>query len=364
MTGYLYETFTNTTGLAQLEAGDTFTITPTDGIIAQTERISAGDTDIGLSLKVAGDLEVSYLFLNGGDYLGFSAVENFQSAGGISCIIIGFLTGGTTFDNAGAITAQHAIALDVGGFQKALFNSGTISAATGVMLRNGADNTTLMNTGTISACSDGIAIQTSHNPIQNDGAIRASFGAGIGISDEAIPSNLQTINNTGRIESATFIGVNAAMGDVNASLVVNNSGVITGGQFSIATSGPSKDHITNSGTLNGTLFLSAGNDTYTGHGGFLNGDAQLGDGSDLFDLRGGAMSRIVYGGTAMTANTLTMPPPTSSRAPIPALTGSLPPTRTVWATISRTSPCWRPGISNAPAMRWPTSWSVIQATTG
>ena len=189
------------------------------------------------------------------------------------------------------------MAIEVGHSSNILTNTGRILGGTAFLLDATADTTNLSNSGDISATTgDAINISSTQNFIQNDGTIRSSAGAAIHIIGDALPANTETIVNNGTLESTGLSGILSVLGNAQASLVVNNTGIISGGSFSINASGLSNDHIVNSGTLIGTLTLGGGDDSYFGHGGLLNSDAVLGDGNDTIDLRGGAINGTVYGG--------------------------------------------------------------------
>ncbi len=296
MTAYLYTDLQTTLGFATLAAGDTFTVSSTGSLIDPNDGIVAGPGASGLFFRVAGELDISRVQLVGGDFVSIAATGSVYSTTTGALFLLGDATGSTQFDNAGSITALAGVGVIMANGGNSLHNSGTISGLYGVELGaiGGADH--LVNSGEIFGRLSALLIDTGGEIIQNDGALRATDGAGIEIDGDFLPATTETITNTGTISTDGFWGILCTLGTTGSTLTITNSGTISGGLHSIGAGGESADHIVNTGTLNGSVNLFNGNDTYIGTGGVLNGDAVMGAGNDTFDLRGGVMNGTVYGG--------------------------------------------------------------------
>ena len=294
MTDYVYATLTNALGFTFLTFNDTFSILPSGGIINRSVAIVATTNELGMQIRVAGDLEVDSVFLNGADFVTFSASANFYSTTTVGAIRLGFQVGQTIFDNAGAITDVVGTAIVVGHSTNSIANTGRILGNTAILLEPDADNTSLVNSGDITAIKgDAISIFSAQNVLQNDGIIRATQSIAIDIFGQTLPANSETITNNGTIESAGFVAIQSVMNNGEAALVLHNTGTISGGVFSVIANGISVDHVLNSGTIVGIISLGGGNDTYVGRGGLLSGDLEMGIGNDLVDLRGGSITGII-----------------------------------------------------------------------
>jgi Ca2+-binding RTX toxin-like protein len=210
------------------------------------------------------------VFLNGSIfsiYDGHEVIVAGTVADEFETISLGSSTGGAnsvTVEATGQVRAfggYTAVVLD--GFEQQVVNHGLITGGTGVFLLSegpaGTSSSTLVNTGTINA---------------------EVYGVWHDFSEE--------------------------------TLTINNSGTIRGGVASFLSDRTSKDQITNSGTMIGTVQLGAGDDIYDGRlgtvQGIVVGDAgndrlYSGAGNDgLFgavgndQLRGGAGNDTLNGG--------------------------------------------------------------------
>ncbi|MDO6963955.1 calcium-binding protein [Rhizobium alvei] len=146
-------------------------------------------------------------------------------------------------------------------------------------------------TGYVASQSNaGIAMLGYGSVIDNDGSI---YGGSNGIAWWSAPaegaSQKSYILNSGHIE-----GDNAGIYmDTNETVVIRNSGVISGGSYSISITGSGPIRVVNHGLLDGLVALGSGNDIYNGTDGEANSNIQGFDGNDR--LLGGDSEEILFG---------------------------------------------------------------------
>jgi Ca2+-binding RTX toxin-like protein len=192
----------------------------------------------------------------------------------------------------------------VAGFVNQITNAGTINGGrSNALLITG--NVTIENTGTITATpTAGFSIFFATNTIQ--------VGASTGSTSLLQLTNSGTINAPsagpgGRaIQASSAIITNNASGTIDGlsgpqtailallDLTLVNHGLIRGG-IQGGDSATIGDSVTNNSTINGSIFLRAGNDTLINRGA-LNDFADLGAGDDVFDGVGGTQMGVVTGG--------------------------------------------------------------------
>ena len=217
------------------------------------------------------------------------------TAGGLDAGMGLLVQGGTTAQaaNSGTIEAGGA-AISIGmqvisGMTTQATNSGTIQAS-GALFGVGlmAQGTTLQmdNSGTIDTSSGlmGIGIMAmggmDHAQISNSGTITTNGSTqAIGMIVESLTSQ---VVNSGTIDaSSATMGVGLTVASMSSEIV--NSGTISGttaslwGQYGI-------QNVTNSGTLNGDVWLMDGGDAFNAAGGMVNGTIDGGDGYDVLNF--------------------------------------------------------------------------------
>uniref|UniRef100_UPI0021CF896C beta strand repeat-containing protein n=1 Tax=Kordiimonas aestuarii TaxID=1005925 RepID=UPI0021CF896C len=205
----------------------------------------------------------------------------------------------STFVNEGAVVAVGSNILTRGIYAVAnsmVDNRGFIYAvsnttAVGVIDDAPTANVTLENSGQIIVWSDHTAYGAllPRATVTNDASISAS-GRTLAVTITA-----NTITNTGAITAiadtgGTTVGVRLRFD--NASL--NNQGTITGNIHAASDTDSTGVTVTNSGTINGDVELSAGNDTLDGSGGTITGTIVGGSGND--NLIGGISADNMNGG--------------------------------------------------------------------
>ena len=133
---------------------------------------------------------------------------------------------------------------------------------------------TLNNAGSIS----GNTVAVNFNGLPDVESLLFNSGSIFGFSDAIMAGNLSvqdlTVENTGLISSQP--GGIAIY--ISGLAKIFNSGTIIGG----IQTGSKFDVITNAGTINGSIYLGQGDDTYDGRGGSLTGTVFGGDGADHY----------------------------------------------------------------------------------
>jgi Ca2+-binding RTX toxin-like protein len=146
-------------------------------------------------------------------------------------------------------------------------------------------------TGYVASQSNaGIAMLGYGSVIDNDGSI---YGGSNGIAWWSAPAEAASqksyILNSGHVE-----GENAGIYmDTSETVVIRNSGVISGGSYSISITGSGPIRVVNHGLLDGLVALGGGNDIYNGSDGEANGNIQGFGGNDR--LLGGDSEDILFG---------------------------------------------------------------------
>jgi Ca2+-binding RTX toxin-like protein len=144
----------------------------------------------------------------------------------------------------------------------------------------GANSVTVQATGEVYSFDVfAVAMYGTGQQVVNHGLVWGDAGVWFG-SESAAPATISSLVNTGTIE-ASGLGVYHNSED---TLIVNNSGTIRGGETSSSSSfvsqSDSKDLITNSGIMIGSVYLGVGDDLYDGRLGTVDGDVFGGWGND------------------------------------------------------------------------------------
>ncbi|MDQ0323141.1 Ca2+-binding RTX toxin-like protein [Pararhizobium capsulatum DSM 1112] len=125
--------------------------------------------------------------------------------------------------------------------------------------------------------------------VENDGTIFSSFVALL--IDGTNAASQSTVINTGLIDG----GLYGIFHSGSETLNVENNGTIKSGHFAyVSTNASAIDQITNTGKMDGTLFLGGGNDVFDSRLGTLSGTVNADAGSDK--LYGSALADTFYGG--------------------------------------------------------------------
>jgi Ca2+-binding RTX toxin-like protein len=172
----------------------------------------------------------------------------------------------------------------------------------------GAHNVTIKPGGHVQALvtfGTAIAVSSDGSTVVNQGLV-ASYD-GYGVSMYGFNANsAQHLTNSGTIEAAK-IGIVRGPSNATETLIVNNSGVISGGDGSFGGNGGTppvaRDIIINTGRMTGQISLDGGNDSYSGAAGHLAGKLFAGAGNDV--AIGGIDNDWLEGGTetdALTGN--------------------------------------------------------------
>lgn len=187
--------------------------------------------------------------------------------------------GGTLFTNNGHITSLAGEGFAIKAGANRILNHGTIDLAAGVMRFDAAGNDSLTNTGTITGIGNNsqglVDVLGASFTLTNSGDIVTGTGT-YAIRDTAA-SGTSVYANAGTIAALAGIGMEVQ----TANATVYNSGTISGLYTAMILSGNS-NYVRNTGTINGTVFLGNGGDTFDGIGGTTNGTIVGGQGSDTY----------------------------------------------------------------------------------
>lgn len=254
MTTYLITNAVTWVGLTSFQAGDKLIVTPGAALVMPDASLSDVGVAGATAINFAGYVYLHDLSVDQNVTFGITVSGQFISGSAGSAITLN----GGHLDNAGQITASNGTAVQTLGVGASLSNAGRISAVEGVAL--GGTSASLMNLGTVE-------------------------GTGVGVN---VTANLALVTNIGSISSAGT-AVSITLGTAGNSMDLVNAGHIQG---DVTSSGLSDDHLSNTGTIAGTVDLGAGNDIYSG--GKLSGDLKMGLGQDLVDARGNAVAGIIF----------------------------------------------------------------------
>lgn len=142
-------------------------------------------------------------------------------------------------------------------------------------------------TGVVHSFGTAVGLFGTDTEVQNAGKI---WAAEYGVMLAADGGGESTIVNTGDITSSKY-GIYRLAG--TDTFKVTNSGTINA-VTAFLSSGDAVDMLTNTGRINGNVFLGGEDDLYFGSGGSVKGNVDAGDGNDI--LRGGNSRDIFFGG--------------------------------------------------------------------
>lgn len=202
--------------------------------------------------------------------------------------------------NAGSIFSVNGNGVNLSGDDTPISNSGTIRGRDVGILAAGFDYT-ILNDGTIEA---GVGVnpvavymtgQGFNQLLVNTGTIR-SVKPGEGTAVSVTGANGTTIDNAGLIQSVGGVAIDASA--ATGALRLTNSGTISGSaNFTLSVAATDlSDAVTNSGQINRSVGLGAGDDTFYGVGGTVAGTVFGGDGNDTFHVSDAALAIFEAGG--------------------------------------------------------------------
>ncbi|MEJ6398390.1 beta strand repeat-containing protein [Yoonia sp. 208BN28-4] len=311
-----------------LVQGDTGTINNSGNISA------SGVNSIGVSLTtMANDVIVNSGQISGvqgglaasGQGVSVTNSGSISSTGGDAIVLSG--SGQVTNTAQGTVNARDA-AIDVAGLASQAVNAGSLTSEDVGIIMQG-DAVTVDNSGSIVAENIGIATIGVNATVTNTGSISTSSFEGVGVFLQRADSifinegtviggntavvmegdNSQLINEAGGVISGKLRGndrdavrVESNAGDVNE---ITNLGTIEGTIFSTFFGffeeqddqpGVGVEILTNSGLIDGDVYLHGGDDIYDGSLGTLTvfSEIHLGSGDD--ELLGGEGRERVYDG--------------------------------------------------------------------
>ncbi|MCD1636303.1 autotransporter outer membrane beta-barrel domain-containing protein [Martelella mediterranea] len=251
--------------------------TETDGAgdaVTEVKSTASVNTTVGADNGFASSIGVASMAHGTGDaYTTSEAGSYIQTIadGGPVATAIGI---GALAENGNAtVVTAGDIALDASA-------SGDIFAAAAIaQVNNGGMASLTMNGGSISATASGAAIGLGTFTLGTGAtyavnALGGSVSADIGIKTESEAGQTGTV----------MIGSDAAItasGGHDGMALVDLDGAVT---------------VTTTGTVVGTAWLGAGDDTFNLAGGSWTGDIQGEDGNDAFNWTGGALNSGFYGG--------------------------------------------------------------------
>lgn len=238
------------------------------GTIVNTGTIHSGFTDTPDQLSA----EQSSLAVYGAS-IAFNHAKDVAVAG---------ISGLTTLDNSGTISATSGSGEAVATSWVAVTNSGTITATSDDYAAVGVWNASATNSGTITATGKTWAVGVD-GLLPNSGTITATASAGTAIGVAGTQ-----VFNSGTITATTAIGV---FDPATTQYLVINSGTINGAiTFNTGNADGSATAlggmIINSGRIAGDVNLGSGTDTFFGLGGTVTGTITGGSGADVFVVDG------------------------------------------------------------------------------
>lgn len=189
--------------------------------------------------------------------------------------------------NIGGIAAVWVL-----GSNSFIDNAGEASGVWGLYVQD-YDGSSIVNSGLASGAASnsvaaGILVETSAGVlIQNSGVVTGGNGVISRSSDF-------TLRNTGEISGVVGAGIDASQQSPTGGVKIVSSGVVTGAAAAIIGT-EFGDVVRNAGLMSGDVELGAGDDRYAGGQGVVDGVVKGDGGED--DLRGGAKDDVFRGGT-------------------------------------------------------------------
>lgn len=200
-------------------------------------------------------------------------------------------------------TGQSAIAISLGGDHSDVqIVGGAVSGNIGIKAYG--DNATISNSGTIVGSTAGVQIHGSNSSMTNNGGLSSATGAALnvlnvdhfsfvsdgtmsgatGIHSEAADLSIKLGKHSVIDSSGTTIENISQQGDT-AHIVNRGTLSSDGNVFSLVIDGrEGKEHVRNSGKIDGSISLGGGDDVYDGRGGKVSGAIAGGAGYDTYIL--------------------------------------------------------------------------------
>lgn len=205
-----------------------------------------------------------------------------------------------TLTNAGDIYSVNGTAVFMTGTDMVLNNSGRIQGRDVGLVAAGISYS-ITNSGTIdcvaatTASAVYLAGTSAAKVLVNTGVIQSLVpGSGTAIIVEA--HNLTTIVNSGTVRSVGGVAIDASTS--TGGIHLTNSGTITSSTaFVLSVAGTNlADTLINTGSINRSVGLGDGDDTFNGIGGFVGGTVFGGDGSDTYRVSDALLAIFEAGG--------------------------------------------------------------------
>jgi outer membrane autotransporter protein len=175
----------------------------------------------------------------------------------------------------------------------------------GRIISSNQDTTPVSFPGSPSFVPSSTAISLGSTPISSITVINDASGVieALGPTSTAISSSSAlSLTNSG-----TISGSAGNVPTLSQNMLVYRAGAIEGSSYG--------DNIVNSGTITGSIDLSAGNDSFV-NSGTISGNVSLGDGDDFFEFdNGSSVIGTVDGGTGLDRLTINVLPFANSLAP-------------------------------------------------
>ncbi len=299
------------------------------GPITNSGTISANGIDQGTGIETNG---VDTLITNSGtiEASGGSMAEGIYATG----------TNTARVNNSGSITTDGSGAsvglIAQGGATAQVANSGTIETSGGFAATSmqvvGGDMAQVTNSGLVRAngvmIGMGFLVAGNNAQVTNSGTVDAGGGM-VAMGMQVIAGNTAQVTNSGTINAhGSDMGVGLVVQGVNSQ--VNNSGTInvSGGVQGMGLMVQGNAEITNSGAISGStdaIWATAGGQTVT-NSGTINGGVWLEDSNDSFNAAGGVVNGLIDGGDGYDVLRFTMDISAESwESALAALAGQLDP---------------------------------------
>ena len=302
----------STTGTTGSTNGQAIDLDNTSGTVATTitnhGTITAADADairagINATINNYGTIAGNYAALTDGGTDGNDGIDfQAQTGGKVNNYAGGTITGarhGITGENAVTVVNSGTITGKLGSGINIDYVAGTSTTATtyvtnnaGGVIQGTAGSYSYGSGGTSTASVDGDGIDVDYLVvIKNYGEIDA-HGTSTGNLSEAITVGGGEIDN---YAGGVIYSVQRAItvddsngGNAYGATTIYNEGTITGADGeAISITDTYADTVTNKGTINGSIALGGGNDTYNDYAGStLNGQLDGGTGTDTLNLLG------------------------------------------------------------------------------
>jgi len=294
----------NNTGVIDASAGNFSIIINDRGNGNTTINNTLGATiTAGSTTTAILTLDVSDSVQNAGEITGGVDLGNLNdtltnTATGTITGYINMGTGDDSVSNSGSVNGN----IDLGIGDDSINNAGVINGNIATNNSGGgiaaSDNDTVVNSGVINTSGTSHIVSISDNGtgstnVTNSG-LMDNTGTGGGVVHNTSGSIDISVNNSGTI-SVAGSGAGAIQDNGQGNVTVNNSGTIDAFR-SILMVSTGDDSVINSGSINGTNLLGAGNDTVTNTAsGTITGNVEMDDGDDSVNNAGIINGRVDVG---------------------------------------------------------------------